>query len=141
MLGRSLSKRRGPRQAWPPASTEEARGRPQIRSRIFPFNDLLYGFVFFGCFFSCFLRMGGKRLYCSWLGWGAAGVHQMPVGMEVVPGPGGGHGHSLSVCVRGDGGAWGEGTRTQGGWVPLQGGRDRITHPFPAGWEVGQEVH
>lgn len=73
MPGRSLSKRRGPRQAWPPASTEEARGRPQIRSRIFPFNDLLYGFVFFECFFPCFLRRGGQAsvlflagLWSSW---------------------------------------------------------------------------
>lgn len=50
--GRSLSKRRGPRRAWLSASTEEAGARPQIRSRIFPFNDLLYGLVF--CFVVCF---------------------------------------------------------------------------------------
>lgn len=100
--GCSLSKRRGPRRAWPPASTEEAGARPQIRSRIFPFNDLLYGLVFFGfVFFPGFLGTGrGKCLYCSWLGWGAAGVHQMPVGMEVVPGLGrGGDTASAFVCM------------------------------------------
>lgn len=141
--GCSLSKRRGPRRAWPPASTEEAGARPQIRSRIFPFNDLLYGLVFFGfVFFPGFLGTGrGKCLYCSWLGWGAAGVHQMPVGMEVVPGLGrGGDTASAFVCMS-EGtavpGARGRGHREGG----CHGGGDGTPIPFPAGWEVGQEVH
>lgn len=142
VLGCSLSKRRGPRRAWPPASAEEARARPQIRSRIFPFNDLLYGLVFFGGFFSpAFWEWGGgKRLYCSWLGWGAAGVHQMPVGIEVVPGTGreGGYTAAAFVCVsegRAAPGARGQG-HGEGGCHRAGGG----SIPFPAGWEVGQEV-
>lgn len=55
-------------------------------------------------------------------------------------GEGGGHSLSLCVYVRGDGSARGEGTRTQGGWVS-RGGGDGTPIPFPAGWEVGQEVH
>lgn len=83
-------------------------------------------------FFPCFLGTGrAKHLYCSWLGQGAAGVHQMPVGIEVVPGTGrGGHGRGFCVCVRGDSSTQGEGTRTQGGWVSGVGKRD--AHPVPS---------
>lgn len=96
-----------------------------------------------GFFFPCFLGTGrGKRLYCSWLGWGAAGVHQMPVGIEVVPGPGrGGDTDTAFVCVS-EGtaapGVRGRGHREGGCHGEAAGNRTPI--PFPAGWEVGQEV-
>lgn len=99
-LGCSLSKRQGPQRAWPPASTEEARARPQIRSRIFPFNDLLYGLVFLGVVFFLLFGNGGGSVFIvpGWAGEQLVSI-RCQLGWRLCQGRRGGDTATAFVCV------------------------------------------
>lgn len=82
------------------------------------------GWCFFGFFFPAFWERGGGSVFIvsGWAGEQLVSI-RCQLRRRLCQGwGGGGHGHGLCVCVRGDGSAWGEGTRTQGGWVSQEGG-------------------